>query len=164
MSYGLPYQGSKNSIADKIMSVLPNADTFVDLFAGGCSMTHAAMLSGKYSNFICNDINDAPKVFKTAIEGGYDNFYQWIDKDVFNKIKHSDIFLSLVYSFGTNQRDYLYNYLVFLKKAVHFAIFGDYSLINEFLPKVSEILKDEQDFYKKKLLFLKSQILLETIH
>lgn len=33
--YGLLYQGSKNKIADKIIDLLPPADNFYDLFAGG---------------------------------------------------------------------------------------------------------------------------------
>lgn len=35
MTYGLPYKGSKNRIAEKIISVLPSADYFIDLFGGG---------------------------------------------------------------------------------------------------------------------------------
>jgi site-specific DNA-adenine methylase len=33
--YGIPYKGSKNSIAEWIVSELPRADIFVDLFFGG---------------------------------------------------------------------------------------------------------------------------------
>ena len=35
MRYGLPYKGSKNSIAEWIVDSLPRADIFVDLFFGG---------------------------------------------------------------------------------------------------------------------------------
>ena len=35
MKYGIPYTGSKNSIAEKIISVLPPAEHFYDLFGGG---------------------------------------------------------------------------------------------------------------------------------
>jgi site-specific DNA-adenine methylase len=56
--YGIPYMGSKSRIADKIINVLPAEDTFVDLFAGGCAMTHCAMECCKYNNFIINDISD----------------------------------------------------------------------------------------------------------
>ena len=34
-SYGLPYTGSKNRLAEKIMCHLPEADTLVDAFFGG---------------------------------------------------------------------------------------------------------------------------------
>lgn len=58
MRYGLPYKGSKNSIAEWIVDNLPPADTFVDLFFGGGAVTHRAMLTGKYKHFIINDIDD----------------------------------------------------------------------------------------------------------
>lgn len=56
MNYGIPYQGSKNRIAKDIVELLPSGKRFVDLFAGGCAMTHAAMLSGKYERFLVNDL------------------------------------------------------------------------------------------------------------
>ena len=55
-SYGVGYQGSKNRIAEKLMNVLPNGNRFVDLFSGGCAMTHCAMMSGKYNEYLCNDL------------------------------------------------------------------------------------------------------------
>ena len=42
MNYGLPYKGSKNRIAKKILDVLPAAPVLYDVFAGGCAITHAA--------------------------------------------------------------------------------------------------------------------------
>ena len=54
MRYGLPYKGSKNSISEKIVDYLPEAENFYDLFAGGCAITHCAMLSGKWQNIKCN--------------------------------------------------------------------------------------------------------------
>ena len=35
MRYGLCYKGSKNAVAEWIISELPRADVFVDLFCGG---------------------------------------------------------------------------------------------------------------------------------
>lgn len=35
MNYGLPYIGSKNKLAEKIIKHFPEADTFVDVFFGG---------------------------------------------------------------------------------------------------------------------------------
>ena len=45
MTYGVPYQGSKSRIAKDIIDQLPTGNRFVDLFAGGCAITHAAILS-----------------------------------------------------------------------------------------------------------------------
>ena len=37
MQYGLPYKGSRKKIAAEIVGCLPAAETFVDMFAGGCA-------------------------------------------------------------------------------------------------------------------------------
>lgn len=55
MNYGVPYKGSKNKIAKKLIDVLPSAEYFVDLFGGGGAMTHCAALSGKYKKIIYNE-------------------------------------------------------------------------------------------------------------
>lgn len=82
MRYGIPYMGSKNRLADKLIQALPSADTFVDLFAGGCAMSHAASLSGKYNNIIVNDIVDPPiLLFKQAVEGTLSNSIRPISRE-----------------------------------------------------------------------------------
>lgn len=69
-TYGVPYMGSKNDIAAQIIDLLPQARNFYDLFAGGCAVTHAAMLSGKYRNFICNDMQGmGVQLFMDSIAG-----------------------------------------------------------------------------------------------
>lgn len=55
MNYGVPYQGSKNRIAKDIIELLPSGHRFVDLFAGGCAMTHCASLSDKWDKVLSND-------------------------------------------------------------------------------------------------------------
>lgn len=71
-SYGLPYMGSKNRIAEKIITEIiwnePNAEIFVDLFAGGCAISHAAILSGSFKKVYANDINAMPKASKKVNE------------------------------------------------------------------------------------------------
>lgn len=83
--YGLLYQGSKNKIAEKIIDLLPPADNFYDLFAGGCAITHRALLSGKYKHIYANDICDMPSLFKDAIEGKYAN------EDRFECVKNIEV-------------------------------------------------------------------------
>lgn len=67
MRYGVPYRGSKNKIAQWVISNLPAGDTLIDLFAGGCAITHAALLSGKWNHIVANDIGDAPQLFMDAV-------------------------------------------------------------------------------------------------
>lgn len=55
-TYGVPYSGSKNKLAEDIIALLPKGKRFVDLFAGGCAMTHCALLSGKWETILSNDL------------------------------------------------------------------------------------------------------------
>lgn len=108
MNYGLPYKGSKNSIAKWVVSHLPGSHTFVDLFAGGCAITHAAMLSGKFEQFIVNDITEYPQVFRDAIAGKYRNERRWISRENFFRLKDIDPYVRLCWSFGNDMKSYLY--------------------------------------------------------
>lgn len=74
--YGTPYKGSKAAIAEWVVSNLPPSNTFVDLFAGGCAVTHAAMVSGRFGRFVANDLGEAPDVFKAAIDGEFADVVQ----------------------------------------------------------------------------------------
>lgn len=55
-TYGVPYQGSKNRIAEDIIALLPTGKRLVDLFAGGCAITHCALLFGKWETILSNDL------------------------------------------------------------------------------------------------------------
>ena len=133
MRYGVPYQGSKNKICDWLIEHLPSGDVFVDLFAGGCALTHAALLSGKYNRIIVNDIGDAPELFRNAVAGKYANEKRWISREDFRALKDKDPYISLCWSFGNNRSDYLYAEEVGpWKKALHYArVFGDKSLLRD---------------------------------
>lgn len=143
-NYGLPYMGSKNRIAKELITEIiwnePNAQIFIDLFAGGCAMSHAAILSGKFKKVIANDINEMPKLFKNAILGKYRDEKRWISRDEFHKLKDTDMYIKSVWSFGNNGKTYLYGeHLEPYKKAYHYAkVFGDFSLFNEFAPYIEQ--------------------------
>ena len=125
MNYGLPYKGSKNSIAKWVISNLPASHTFVDLFAGGCAVTHAAILSGKFGRFIANDITEYPQVFRDAIDGKYRNECRWISREDFFRLKDIDPYVRLCWSFGNGMRSYLYDPEVErFKKHLHAVFFA----------------------------------------
>lgn len=135
MNYGLPYMGSKNRIAREIIDNLPSGEVFVDLFCGGCAVTHAALLSNKYRRFIANDINCAiPHLFKNAIGGKYKDEKRWISRDDFERLKSSDPYVACCWSFGNNGQGYMYSKEIEpWKKALHWArVFGDSSLLRKF--------------------------------
>ena len=126
MRYGLPYQGSKNKIAPWVLEHLPQADTLVDLFAGGCAVTHCAMLSGMFERIIANDITDSVTLFQDALDGKYENESRWISREDFMRLKDTDPYVRIVWSFGNNQEDYLYSRdIESYKKAVHEMIFAE---------------------------------------
>ena len=106
--YGLPYKGSKNTIAKWVIDNLPAADWFIDVFAGGCAVTHAAMESGKYKHFIANDLTDTPAVFKAACEGEFAGYATVPSREEFHEQKYDDRAMSLLYSFGNNAETYLW--------------------------------------------------------
>ena len=57
MIYGLPYKGSKNIIAERIVAALPSGTNFVDCCCGGGAIVQAATLSGKFKTVTGYDIN-----------------------------------------------------------------------------------------------------------
>lgn len=106
--YGLPYKGSKNTIAKWVIDNLPAADWFIDVFAGGCAVTHAAIESGKYKHFIANDLTDTPAVFKAACEGEFEGYATVPSREQFHEQKTDDRAMALLYSFGNNAEQYLW--------------------------------------------------------
>ena len=131
--YGVPYMGSKNKIAQWLIDKLPSSEVFVDLFAGGCAVTHAAIESGKYKEYIINDIGPAPDLFIDAIHGKYKDETRWISREGFFKLKDVDPYVKYCWSFGNRGEDYLYGKEIEpWKKALHYArVFGDYSLLKD---------------------------------
>ena len=108
--YGVPYMGSKNDIAEQIINIVPQARNFYDLFAGGCAVTHAAMLSGKFRNIIANDLQGmGVKLFAESIAGKYVSETRWISRDDFVAKKDTDPYIAICWSFGNNMQDYMYS-------------------------------------------------------
>ena len=158
MNYGLPYKGSKNRIAKKILDVLPAAPVLYDVFCGGCAVTHAALLSGKYSRVVANDINGMiPHAFEKAIRGGFRNEDRWISRDDFQKLYKTDPYVAICFSFGNNLHEYCYaRDLEPYKRALHYAIFWkDTGPWRELCPETADALKkaveSEQDRHKRRI-------------
>lgn len=153
MKYGLPYKGSKNKLAERIVRLLPQRTHLVDLFCGGCAVSHAALLMGKYEHIHINDINwMCPTLFIDALNGKYNNETRWISREDFFRLRDTDPYVAVVWSFGNNLRNYLYSKEIEpLKKAIHYALFfSDYSLGKELGHDLSFIdpIKDLQKRYQ----------------
>ncbi len=152
MKYGLPYKGSKNKLAERIVRLLPKRKHLVDLFCGGCAVSHAAMVMKKYEHIHINDLNwMCPTLFIDALSGKYNNETRWISREDFFRLRDTDPYVAVVWSFGNNLRDYLYSQEIEpLKKAIHYAMFfSDYSLGRELGHDLSFIdpIKDIQQRY-----------------
>lgn len=110
MSYGLPYMGSKSRIADKILDLIPPGEVFVDLFAGGCAVTHAAILRKQYRRYIVNDITDYPDLFMRACRGEIKmEQARWISREEFLAQKETDPLIRHLWSFGNRGDTYCYS-------------------------------------------------------
>lgn len=147
IKYGLPYMGSKSKFAEDIISHLPSAETFVDLFAGGCAITHAALRSGKYRTVVANDINGKMlRLFADALAGRLDGRErEWVSREEFFDRNSEDAYVAVVWSFGNNGRDYIYGRAKeAAKHALHDAIvFGDFDGIRrEYGRKIANIAAD----------------------
>ena len=146
--YGLPYRGSKSGIADWIVDdILPGGKRLVDLFAGGCAVTHCAMTRHRYKKHLVVDINDVPRLFIDAVNGKYRDEKGWISREDFFRLKDTDPYVRCCWSFGNNLQDYMYGReLEPYKKAYHYAVvLDDWSLFETCCPEVCECARKALD-------------------
>ena len=136
MTYGLPYKGSKTKLAERIIDLMPRAEHLYDLFAGGCAVAHCALIKGKYGHVHINDINPMmPQAFVKALQGGFDDEDRWISREDFFRLKDTDPYAALCFSFGSDMRTYIYGKdKEEYKKALHYAIyFNSFDLSDEII-------------------------------
>lgn len=163
MSFGLPYKGSKSSIAKDIVTALPDGQRLVDLFCGGCAVTDYAMKkTDKFNRFLINDIDGRnPNIYIRALCGGFRNEDRWISRQDFFKLKETDDYVRLCFSFGNNCRTYMYSPQIEpYKEAIHSIVFWeDYSKMEALCPAVVGIAHeycDNKDRKGRRLAFGKA--------
>ena len=133
-NYGLPYMGSKNKLAEEIVNFLPQKKVLVDLFGGGGAISVCASQSGKYEKIIYNELNSLiSKTFQKAINGDYENERRWVSREEFEKLKKTDGYVAICFSFSNNCNTYMYGPKIEpYKRAYHYAIvFDDFGPFNE---------------------------------
>ena len=125
--YGCSYKGSKSKLAERIVSIFPSAEHFYDIFSGGCAIAHCALLKNKFPHVHINDINPMmPQAFVKALQGGFDDEDRWISREDFMRLKDTDPYVAICFSFGNDLKTYCYGKEVEpSKKALHYAIFFD---------------------------------------
>ena len=121
--------GSKSQVIHKIAPIFPAADNFYDLFGGGYSVSHfmTKHFADKYKQFIYNEIkSDVVDLVKDAIAGkyNYDVFKPaWISREQFNSEKKTNAYVRCLWSFGNDQRSYLFSREnERIKKSLHQAV------------------------------------------
>ena len=129
----IPYMGSKNKIAlrlfEKMLEIKPNTKYFFDLFGGGGAMSFTALQLGLkvHYNEKQKGLIDLIKYILTAKKGKYgifpDDFYKFITREEFKLLKNKDSlkgqFARICYSFGNNQRGYLFGDIERAKHLAH---------------------------------------------
>ena len=126
-SYGVSYKGSKNKIAAEVVYNIPSAPLLIDVFAGGGAITHAALLSHRFSSILANDYDcGALQLFYRASHGLIDfkeERKRWVSREDFKRLKDTDPIVRYNWSFSNGGITYLYSkdrepY----KRAYHFAL------------------------------------------
>lgn len=122
----MPYKGSKDKIAEKIINILPDAEVFVDLFGGGGAMTDCALTTGKYKKAVYNELSPLIcKGFKMAVNGEFSHEKRWISREDFHKLKETDPYVAICWSFGNDYKTYLYSpEIERFKKHLHYMFFA----------------------------------------
>lgn len=119
MKYGLPYKGSKNTIAQKIVDALPSGKSFCDACCGGGAILMASALSGKYERVTGYDINEAiiGLIRATMIYFGtidYEQDLPSVDRKSFFEARTrsagiNDWLVRYCYSFGNDGQTFLWS-------------------------------------------------------
>ena len=121
MNYGIPYKGSKNTIAEDIVKCIPRGVKILDACCGGGAFLMAAAMSGRWKFVVGNDRNcatvdllDAVLINKGQIE--YNNPEVCTRDDFFNSLQRiengeytiQDCVNKFCASFGNDGKTYLY--------------------------------------------------------
>lgn len=116
---GMPYMGAKRKLSKPLVDFMlkenPNAKYFYDLFGGGGSMSFEAIQRPQIKQVFYNEFNTGVvELLKDVLKNGIDEkYYKWIDRETFNENKNGDDWLGgfckVCWSFGNNQRNYIFS-------------------------------------------------------
>jgi 16S rRNA G966 N2-methylase RsmD len=152
ISWGLPYQGSKNKIAGWVVANLFPGKRLVDVFGGGGAITHYAvvnnlkgLLGKKFEEFHYNELSPPIyNAFRGVTTGEIEvraEGSRWVTREEFNLAKDTDGLMSLIWSFGNARRQYCYSFVLeAYKKAQHnFFSFGTVGNLADEFEKLSGV-------------------------
>ena len=121
MNLGLPYKGSKNTIAEDIVKCLPRGGKLLDACCGGGAVLMAAAMSNRWEKVVGNDLNpatiallDAVLIHKGQIEYEHppvctrQDFYNSLQRIANGDFTIQDCVNKYCASFGNDGKTYLY--------------------------------------------------------
>lgn len=110
ISYGVSYKGSKNTIAERLLEHIPPAPHFYDVFAGGCAMSHAALLSRRYGHVHANDIPGMGiRLFNMARLGELGGIGSWwVSREQYSELLNIDPYVTHCWSFSSKPSSYIF--------------------------------------------------------
>jgi len=139
----IPYMGSKRKLAGRICKFIieqnPKVKYIYDLFGGGGAISFEFLKYKQLEKVVYNELNTGiTELLKDILKNGVTEKYcNWIDRETFNKHKNDDDWfgglLKTCWSFGNNQRDYLFGKEIEdIKKQAHIYLFENgYKLGNK---------------------------------
>jgi len=133
---GIPYMGSKRALAKKIVDYIidnnPNAKYIYDLFGGGGAISFECLKRNQFEKVFYNELNTGvvELLKKVRTDGITPEFYKWVSREEFNANKNKNDwwggYLKCCWSFGNNQKGYMYGSdIVEWKKALHEICFAE---------------------------------------
>ena len=137
MNFGLPYRGSKNKLASRLADFIETGRTLYDVFCGGGAVTDYMMRAGRYQRYVINDVNPLmPKALEMAFRGEFKTERRWISREDFFRLRDTDPYAAICFSFANGMHDYAYSKdKEPVKRAFHYAVcFGDFTELKARFP------------------------------
>ena len=136
MSLGIPYMGSKRKLSKKIIDHIivhnPNCKYIYDLFGGGGAISFEALKRKQFKGVYYNELNTGvvELLKKIKKDGVTKEFYEWVSREEFKeKVNDNDWkggLIKTIWSFGNNQKDYLFSdESEYIKNILHEIIIND---------------------------------------
>lgn len=144
MSFGLPYRGSKNKLASRLADFIETGRTLYDVFCGGGAVTDYMMRAERYQRYVINDVNPLmPKALEMAFRGEFKTERRWISREDFFRLRDTDPYAAICFSFANGMREYAYSKdKEPIKRAFHYAIcFGDFTEFKARFPDHADALE-----------------------
>lgn len=160
---GLPYMGSKRTIADKIVKHIvennPECKYVYDLFGGGAAISLQFLKHKQIERIVYNELNTGiTELLKDLLQNGVtDKYYQWVSRETFEAHKNdNDWFGGLcktIWSFGNNQSSYLFGKDVEeYKRNFHTVVINGEDRLNEMADYCMQYVKSEYDIQQSLVL------------